>query len=117
MKPQPNPPAVKSASISRYTKSQMILREIRGRRALLVLAILCLMVWGQSAALSLEHSEHHSSEHCCLLCHAGPLPFLQTTLSIAVAPVVPLAWFAPPAEIQDTHDVLIATSSSRAPPA
>ncbi|HUK17863.1 MAG TPA: hypothetical protein VLW65_15675 [Bryobacteraceae bacterium] len=95
----------------------MVLREICGRRALLVLSILCLMVWAQSAALSLEHSEHHSSEHCCLLCHAGPLPFLQTTPSGSVAPVVPLAWFAPPAEIQDTHDVLMATSSSRAPPA
>lgn len=117
MKPQRNPRAVKSASISRYTNPQMVLRELRGRRALFILAILCLMVWAQSAALILEHSEHHSSEHCCLLCHAGPLPFLQTTLSVAVAPVVPLAWFAPPAEIQDTHDVLIATSSSRAPPA
>jgi hypothetical protein len=91
--------------------------EFRGRRKLFVLAILCLVVWAQSSALVLQHSEHHSPEHCCLLCHAGPLPFLQTTISVSVAPIVPLAWFASPIELQNTHDVLIASTSSRAPPA
>ncbi|HKE25473.1 MAG TPA: hypothetical protein VKB88_24105 [Bryobacteraceae bacterium] len=95
----------------------MGLREDCRRRALLVLCILCLVVWAQSSALALQHSEHHSSEHCCLLCHAGPLPFLQTTVAISLAPVLPVAWFASAIEVADTHDVLIATSCSRAPPA
>jgi hypothetical protein len=95
----------------------MALEGFSRRRALLVLCILCLMVWAQSSALALQHSQHHSSEHCCLLCHAGPLPFLQTAVAISLVPHLRVAWFAARAECHDTHDVLIATASSRAPPA
>ena len=82
-----------------------------------MLCILCLVVWAQSSAVALQHSEHHSSEHCCLLCHAGPLPFLQTGVAVSLVPSLPVAWFATASDFQDTHDVLIATGCSRAPPA
>ena len=104
------------AIVYRYTNPQMALREFCRRRALLVLCVLCLVVWAQSSALALQHSEHHSSEHCCLLCHAGPLPFLQSTIAISLAPILPVAWFAPAIEVPNTHDAPIAIGSSRAPP-
>lgn len=110
-------PHSKRRAISRYTELQMAVGEPYRGRTLVVVCLLCLIVLAQSSALALEHREHHSSEHCCLLCHAGPLPFLQGTMSVALAPTLPVTWFASAIEFQDTHDVLIATSSSRAPPA
>jgi len=79
--------------------------------------MLWLALWAQSSALALEHQAHHAREHCCLLCHVGPLPFLQTSISAAAVPVLPVAWVASVAEFQGAHDALIPTSSSRAPPA
>jgi len=93
------------------------LRKYSGRRTLLVLCMLCLAVWGQCSALALEHHEHHATDHCCLLCHVGPLPFLQTNVSAAPVPVLPVARVAFAADFQDVVDFLIPTSSSRAPPA
>ena len=83
----------------------------------MVLATLCLAVWAQSSALALEHQAHHASQHCCLLCHAGPLPFLKTTVGLAAAPALRMAWFALTVEFDGDHDVLIFTRLSRAPPA
>jgi hypothetical protein len=79
--------------------------------------MVCLALWAESSALALEHHEHSASDHCCLLCHVGPLPLLQTSVSAAAVPVLPVAWVAFAVEFQSAHDVLIATSSSRAPPA
>src|SRR5450755_2810758 len=39
------------------------------------------MLMGQSLALASQEESHHATDHCCLLCHAGPLPFLQTTVA------------------------------------
>jgi hypothetical protein len=79
--------------------------------------MLWLALWAQSSALALEHQAHHSRDHCCLLCHSGPLPFLQTSVSAAADPSLPVVWMASADEFQGVHDVLISTSSSRAPPA
>ena len=90
----------------------------RGRaRTLFVLCLLCLAVWAQSSALALENHAHHSSEHCCLLCHTGPLPFLQTEVSTSAAPVLLVAWVASAAEYHGAPEALVPTRSSRAPPA
>lgn len=79
--------------------------------------MLCLAVWAQSSALALENHQHQATEHCCLLCHVGPLPFLQTSFTAAAVPVLPVAWTVSAAKFQGAPDVLIPTRSSRAPPA
>jgi hypothetical protein len=84
-------------------------------RAIVVLLFLCAVVCAQTASLALEHREH-SSEHCCWLCHIGPLPFLQAGPVAHIAPVVALAWFAPLPEAVAAHETLLSAASSRAPP-
>jgi hypothetical protein len=85
-----------------------------GRGVLLLLV--CLIVFAQSAALSGEFESHHATEHCCLLCHVGALPFLQVTVASALAPVFRKVWLAPPAEFSLLHDSAHVIRSSRAPP-
>jgi hypothetical protein len=87
------------------------------RRLLLVLLLLCVTVSVQSAALSAESKSHQPTDHCCLLCHVGPLPFLQTSFSAVLAPVFQVVWLAPPARLQTASDVRLVPSPSRAPPA
>ena len=85
-------------------------------RTLLVLVFLCAMVSAQSASFTSEHSHQHSSQHCCGLCHVGPLPLLQPVTSTALAPMVALALLSSSADCDSPHDVLLAAASSRAPP-
>jgi hypothetical protein len=87
------------------------------RRLLVVLLLLCVMVLAQSSAVSAERESHHSPDHCCLLCHVGPMPFLQTSVPVTIAPAVHVEWLAPNPEFESVHDVLLATSYSRGPPA
>jgi len=86
------------------------------RRLLVVLLLLCLTVSAQSAALAEQSKLHQSTDHCCLLCHVGPLPFLQTSVSAALAPVLQMVWLAPAAHCETTSDVRLVPSPSRAPP-
>jgi hypothetical protein len=86
------------------------------RRLIIVLLMLCAMVLVQSAALSTQNASHHSGDHCCLLCHVGPLPFVETSVAAAAVPVLPVTRVVPAAKFQDAHDVLLPTRSSRAPP-
>ena len=78
---------------------------------------MCLTLLGQSLALASEEESHHAPDHCCLLCHVGPLPFLQTTATAAVPPVFLVAWLAPTPDFEPTHAVLLLAISSRGPPA
>jgi hypothetical protein len=92
-------------------------REIHcDRRLLAVLLLLCVTILAQSSALSAQSEPHHSPDHCCLLCHVGPLPFLQTSVSAALAPVFQVVWLAPAAGFEAASDVRLVTSPSRAPP-
>jgi hypothetical protein len=86
-------------------------------RLLVILLLLCVTLMAQSSALSAESESHHSTDHCCLLCHVGPLPFLQTSVSAALAPLFRVVWLAPPAHFETVSDVLLVPGSSRAPPA
>jgi hypothetical protein len=81
------------------------------------LLLLCLVLVAQSAAIESANEQHHSQGHCCLLCHLGPLPFLHTDVSAMVSPVFCMAWMESPPDFIPTHEVLLSTSSSRAPPA
>ena len=84
---------------------------------MVVLLLLCAMVVAQSAALSEQSKSHQPTDHCCLLCHVGPLPFLQHSVSAVLAPVFQMVWLAPPAHFETTSDVLVVPSPSRSPPA
>ncbi|HTT60405.1 MAG TPA: hypothetical protein VMG35_01140, partial [Bryobacteraceae bacterium] len=64
-----------------------------------------------------DRHTHHAPDHCCLLCHLGPLPLLQTTTTAAVTPVFVSAWLAPSQDFTPAHQVLVSARSSRGPPA
>jgi hypothetical protein len=82
-----------------------------------VLLLLCLVLVAQSAAFESANEQHHSQGHCCLLCHLGPLPFLHTDVSAMVSPAFCMVWMESTKDFIPTHEVLLSTSSSRAPPA
>jgi len=94
-----------------------MLKKATARRVLLVLLLMCAVVSAQAASLLAEHSHQHSSEHCCRLCHAGPLPFLPSTAQAAVAPDGAVVWLAGSSDYDATPEVLLAAGDSRAPPA
>jgi len=90
----------------------------RGRiaRILLVLLFLCAVLVAQAESFAPEHSHQHSSQHCCGLCHVGPLPILQPALSAGFAPIVAVAWLSPSFGFSKPREALLAAGSSRAPP-
>jgi hypothetical protein len=89
----------------------------RTTRALLVVLFLCALVCTQSALFASEHSYQHSSQHCCGLCHVGPLPLLQPVSSAGFAPIVAVAWLPWSRNFDTPHEALLTAGSSRAPPA
>lgn len=80
------------------------------------MALLCVFVFAQSAALTSEHCEHHATGHCCLLCHAGPQPLLQGTVSAKFTPVFRMVWLAPAADTAAAYSFFSQGKTSRAPP-
>ena len=87
------------------------------RKALLIVLLLCVTGAAQFTALVSERETHHASDHCCLLCHVGPLQFLEASASPAIAPVFEVVWLTPAVEPPATHDALLPSSPARAPPA
>ena len=89
----------------------------RHRKALLIVLLLCVTGVAQYAALVSERETHHASDHCCLLCHAGPLQFLEVSASTGLAPVFEVVWLTPATEVATADDVQLPASPARAPPA
>jgi len=85
-------------------------------RTLLVLLFLCAVITAQAASFASEHAHQHSSQHCCGLCHIGPLPLLQAAATTGFAPIVVVAWLSHSCDFNTPHEVLLASGSSRAPP-
>ena len=86
-------------------------------RTLVVLFLLCLTFYVQTATLLSAVEPHHATGHCCVLCHVGSLPFLESTSPSSVAPIVVVERLIPNPDIESSHDVLLSSNSSRAPPA
>jgi hypothetical protein len=84
---------------------------------MLVLLLVCLTLRGQSLAFASQEESHHAPDHCCALCQVGPLPFLQTTVTAAVAPVFVVAWLATSPDFEPAHQAPLFATSSRGPPA
>lgn len=97
--------------------NKMLSKAAAAGRVLLVLLLLCAVVCAQSVSLASEHFHQHSSQHCCGLCHAGPLPLIQPSVAAAFAPVLSVAWMEWSADLDTPHQVLLAAGYSRAPPA
>jgi hypothetical protein len=98
--------------------NKMSLRAGGIARISLVALFLCALVFAQTASLASEHWHHHSSHHCCLLCHSGPMPLLQSTVTAAAfAPVLRLGWLERFSGSDAPREVLLTAGDSRAPPA
>ena len=87
------------------------------RKALFIVLLLCVTGLAQFSALIGQPENHRSSDHCCLLCHVGPLPFLEASASSAIAPVFEMVWMTPVTGAATTHDAFLPSSPARAPPA
>jgi hypothetical protein len=94
-----------------------MLPRTAARRISLILFLMCAVVCVQAASIASEHFHQHSSQHCCGLCHTGPLPFIQTATSATLAPMLSQSWLEPSSGFESAHEVLLAAGSSRAPPA
>jgi hypothetical protein len=87
------------------------------RRLLLIVLVLSATLCAQSAALTEEQESHDGSDHCCGLCHLGPAPVLPAAASATIAPVFSPVWIAASILVRLPHEVLVASTASRAPPA
>ena len=87
------------------------------RRGALILLLLCGIVFAQAAALASQFDQHGPSDHCCLLCHLGPLALLPPSIPVALAPAAPAGWRAASPVAELAREMPLAASSSRAPPA
>ena len=86
------------------------------RRIIPLLLLLSILVFAQSASLASEHLHQHSSQHCCGLCHSGPLPFVQPAIASSLAPSLAVAWLEGFFGSDAPHEVILTAGSSRAPP-
>jgi hypothetical protein len=84
-------------------------------RGFLVVLFLCALISAQTALFASEHS-HNRSEHCCGLCHIGPLPLLEPVASAGITPILAVAWLSLSGDFDAPHEALPTTGSSRAPP-
>ena len=102
-----------------YNSCRVLNRRQPAAGILLVLVLLLLsaVICAQATSLLSEQLHQHSSQHCCALCHVGPLPFLQPAVAAYIAPVLAAAWFERSHKLDAPHDVLLTAGYSRAPPA
>lgn len=88
-----------------------------GTRRYLLMVLLCLVVLTQSAEFTSANEIHGSQDHCCLLCHVGPLPFLNTTLLPSMTPVLAIVRLEFRQELTAVPERALTAHSSRGPPA
>jgi hypothetical protein len=90
--------------------------HFRGK-LLLVLLLLCATLGAQTNSLASEQETHHGSQHCCRLCHIGPIPILPAVAVAVAVPVSAAVWMPAASGPAVPREVLLASSPSRAPPA
>jgi hypothetical protein len=88
-----------------------------GRRGIHVLLLLCVIIFAQVASLASQFDQHGPSDHCCLLCHVGPMALLPPSVPVMLAPAAPAGWRTASPVSQLAREMPLAASSSRAPPA
>jgi hypothetical protein len=100
-----------------YNSCQVSMRRQPAAGMFLVLLLLSALICAQATSLLSEQLHQHSSQHCCALCHIGPLPFLQPAVAAYIAPVLAAAWFERSHQLDTPHDIMLTAGYSRAPPA
>ena len=93
------------------------IRTVSPPRRIAILLLISIMVFAQVAAIASASDHHHSDQHCCALCHAGPLPFLQPVASWFLAPSLPTIWLKSGLKLDPAGSALVMAGESRAPPA
>ncbi len=86
-----------------------------GWRFVLVLLVLAIVVSSQVTA-AIHNEQHDTSTHCCLLCHVGSFPLLQTSVAVAIEPVTAVGWIAASPDSGFPREALRPVTCSRAPP-
>jgi hypothetical protein len=89
----------------------------RAGKAIWVVLLLCVVACAQTASFTCAHSHRYWSEHCCQLCHLGPLPLLQPAASGTGSPILAVAWLERSGDLSAAHETHPSAGSSRAPPA
>ena len=100
-----------------YNNCRVSKRRQPAAGILLVLLLLSAVICAQATSLLSEQLHQHSSQHCCGLCHIGPLPFLQPAVAAYIAPVLAAARFEWSHKLDAPHDVMLTAGYTRAPPA
>ena len=90
--------------------------RFRGKLLLIVL-LLCATLGAQTSSLASERETHHGNDHCCRLCHLGPIPILPSAAVAVVVPIFSAVWQTPSTGTDTPREVLLASAPSRAPPA
>ncbi|HEY2381172.1 MAG TPA: hypothetical protein VGK48_08305 [Terriglobia bacterium] len=80
------------------------------------LALVCVILWTQFAAVAELCPQAHGPNDYCAVCHLGVLPFLQTSISVAEAPIFPVERLIVPPERQADCTKHRTPGVSRAPP-
>ena len=88
-----------------------------GRQLLLIVLLLCATLNAQANSLASEQETHKGSQHCCRLCHMGPVPILAAATVIVAVPTVSGVWITPHRAPDAPRGVLLPAAPSRAPPA
>ena len=91
-------------------------RSPRWRTFALLVLVLWATVMAQSLALAAEEHHHSAPDHCCLLCHLGPLPALHSATPIPGIPLVGIAYRTTTEPNCPLRGAAPAATSSRAPP-
>jgi hypothetical protein len=88
------------------------------RRAFLLgklVLLVCVVLIG--VTLAPEHEHGVASQHCCARCHAGPFPFLEPAVLVAVGPLHSCEQVEVSEAAKAAPAAPHATGSTRAPPA
>jgi hypothetical protein len=84
---------------------------------LLIVLLLFATLCAQTNSFASEEETHTGSQHCCRLCHMGPVPILTASSVAVVAPIFAAVWILPYRAIAAPREVLLPAAPSRAPPA
>jgi hypothetical protein len=97
-------------------EGQTTTRRLQYMKLVISLLLLCVMALTQVSAFSAQNESHRPGEHCCMLCHVGPLQLLDTRVLMPEAPVLHVEWLPSHVSFESRSDFRLVRRPSRAPP-
>ena len=85
--------------------------------AILVVLLLVGTVAAQTRAIVIAGAEHRGAQHCCMLCHAGPMALLPSAPPPSAVPAFRAARLDAAPMYAALYEAEPAAPSTRAPPA